>query len=170
MHNNRKYCTHSLFFSKKTISHSKTIETNLSLSPRNEPPIPINSNTLLRTYRSPPLPLNLRTSTCLPTQNRHHRWAFPFFCLSEPIRANQSLSEKSDTFLLVLINSDKFRYPSTNIPPAPNHLLPPPYRPFTTAPAHLPPHSFLPTPPPQRTFSTTPAHFQTHSPLHLPTF
>lgn len=68
MHNNRKYCTHSLFFSKKTISHSKTIETNLSLSLRNEPLIPINSNTLLRTYRSRylSLPLHIRIFTHQP--------------------------------------------------------------------------------------------------------
>ena len=66
MHNNRKYCTHSLFFSKKTISHSKTIETNLSLSPRNEPLIPINSNTLLRTYRSRYLSLPLTHTRLYP--------------------------------------------------------------------------------------------------------
>lgn len=70
MHNNRKYCTHSLFFSKKTISHSKNIETNLSLSPRNEPLIPINPNTLLRTYRSRYLSLPL-THTRLYPQPTH---------------------------------------------------------------------------------------------------
>ena len=66
MHNNRKYCTHSLFFSKKTISHSKNIETNLSLSLRNEPLIPINSNTLLRTYRSRYLSLPLTHTRLYP--------------------------------------------------------------------------------------------------------
>lgn len=66
MHNNRKYCTHSLFFSKKTISHSKTIETNLSLSLRNEPLIPINSDTLLRTYRSRYLSLPLTHTRLYP--------------------------------------------------------------------------------------------------------
>ena len=66
MHNNRKYCTHSHLFSKKTISHSKTIETNLSLSLRNEPLIPINSNTLLRTYRSRYLSLPLTHTRLYP--------------------------------------------------------------------------------------------------------
>ena len=74
MHNNRKYCTHSLFFSKKTISHSKNIETNLSLSLRNEPLIPINSDTLLRTYRSRylSLPLHIRVFTHQPTHLSPH--------------------------------------------------------------------------------------------------
>ena len=52
----------------KTTSHSKNIETNLSLSPRNEPLIPINSNTLLRTYcsRCLSLPLHIRIFTHQP--------------------------------------------------------------------------------------------------------
>lgn len=206
MHNNRKYCTHSLFFSKKTISHSKTIETNLSLSLRNEPLIPINSNTLLRTYRSrylslplthtrlypsthalvpsllpSLLPTNIPTAAHLhthssllllcflpneplhacapsPTTRRrtattdgllrpNHPLSFAYRNLSESIRTNL---KSADTLRLVQINSDKFRYPPTNIPRAPNHPFPLPH---------------TPSPATSRTQHLTVAHLPTNSSL-----
>ena len=63
-----------------------------------------------RTYRSAPL-----------------RQSLPYRSLSELIRVNQNLSEM---IRYLPISSDKFRYPLTNIPIVPYHLLPPPQRSF----------------------------------------
>ena len=65
--------------------------------------------------------------------------------LSEPIKAYLN---PSDFLRLVLIDSDKFRFLPTNIPPAPYHPTPPPRHTFTCT-------CTLPHP---RTYPCTPVH------------
>ena len=77
-----------------------------------------------------------------PPKEPHHLFPIGVYRnLSESIRA---YLKRVDTFRLIQIGSDKFRYPLTKIPRAPYHPLPTPY--------HLPP-------PPLRTFVPTSAHF-----------
>ena len=97
--------------------------------------------------------------------------------LSESIRVNQSQSElirayqvRSGFLRLIPIGSDKFRYPLTNIPLAPNHPLPHcnaptplPQRIFVCQPTHEPSHVRAPLLTPNHTYASTAAH------LRLPT-
>ena len=63
-----------------------------------------------------------RHRPCISAPSRHFLHVRVYRNLSESIRTYQM---QSDTLRLVQINSDKFSYPPMNIPPAPNHLLPP---------------------------------------------
>lgn len=94
--------------------------------------------------------------------------------LSEPIRVNQSQSElirayqvRSGFLRLIPIGSDKFRYPQTNIPLAPNHPLPHcnaptplPQRIFVCQPTHEPSHVRAPLLTPNHTYASTAAHLR----------
>ncbi len=78
-----------------------------------------------------------RTATTDGLLRPNHPLSFAYRNLSESIRTNL---KSADTLRLVQINSDKFRYPPTNIPRAPNHPFPPPTHTFACHLTHATPH------------------------------